>query len=111
MEMYAFVYHQTFDRTALDLMRDDDFMELEATLEPAARRSYSIGTSGARKMRIGLAGRGEARRMAQQSTSLLRLRTRFMLLCYPKNVQGKLTEPQRKALRAIIAAIRKEYQL
>jgi len=35
--------------------------------------------------------------------------TIYFLLCYPKNVQSNLTEKQKKALRVIVEAIKKEH--
>jgi len=107
--MYSFVYHTTFDRIALGLMTDADFMELEATLDANPRAGDVIPqTNGARKIRVGIRGRGKSGGARAIYIFIEVAGTFHFLLCYPKNVRGNLTEAQKKALRAIIAAIKED---
>lgn len=107
--MYAFVYHATFDRTALGLMTDADFMQLEATLEANPRAGDVIPhTNGARKLRVGIQGRGKSGGARAIYVFVEVASTFHLILCYPKNVQGNLTQAQKTALRTIITAIKEQ---
>jgi hypothetical protein len=109
MEMYAFVYHATFDRTALRLMSDEDQVALENTLRTDPRAGDVIpGTNGARKVRFGIERRGKSGGGRAIYVFVDVADTFHMILCYPKNVQGNLTEAQKKALRTIIRAIKED---
>src|SRR5690348_12047972 len=109
MEMYAFVYHATFDRTAARPLSDDDQVALEDTLRANPRAGDVIpGTHGARKVRFGIEERGKSGGGRAIYVFIAVDDTFHMILCYPKNVQGNLTEAQKKALRTIIRAIKEE---
>jgi hypothetical protein len=66
------------------------------------------GTNGARKVRFGIEGRGKSGG-GRAIDVFIEVNDIFhMILCYPKNVRGNLTEDQKKTLRAVIRAIKEE---
>lgn len=107
--MYGFLYYPLFDRAALRLMTDDDQMALEDVLRANPRAGDVIPDSnGARKIRVGVQGRGKSGGARAIYVFVEVAGIFHMLLCYPKNVRGDLTSDQRRALRAVIAQIRRE---
>ena len=66
------------------------------------------GTGGARKMRIQLDGRGKSGGGRVVYLDVFEKEKLYLLFAYPKNVQEDLTEEQRKAIRLLIEAIKKE---
>ncbi len=108
-KLYAFVYYPVFDRIALGLLTDADFMELEATLTGNPQVGDVVAhTNGARKLRVGVRGRGKSGGARVIYIFVEVAGTFHLLLCYPKNVQGNLNDAQKAQLRAIITAIREE---
>ena len=100
MKMYRFAYHSLFDRAALRLMDELHANPRAGDVIPA--------TNGARKMRIAVQGRGKSGGARAVYVVIEVADTFQMLLCYPKNMQGNLTPDQKRALRAMIAAIKRE---
>jgi hypothetical protein len=111
MEPLEFVYEPLFDRSAKGVLAEDDLMALEEMLCRDPRAGDVIpDTGGARKVRIPLSGRGK-RGGGRAIYVYIEMAERiYLLLCYPKNVQGNLTSAQKAILRQIIAAIRKELE-
>lgn len=66
------------------------------------------GTGGARKMRIQLDGRGKSGGGRVIYLDVFEKERLYLLFAYPKNVQGDLTEEQKKAIKSLIDAIKKE---
>lgn len=66
------------------------------------------GTGGARKMRIQLDGRGKSGGGRVVYVDVFEKEKLYLLFAYPKNVQESLTEEQKKAIRILIEAIKKE---
>ncbi len=109
MKEYGFVYHPLFDRAALRLMDDEDFIVLEDELRADPRAGDVIpGTNGARKLRIVVQERGKSGGARAIYVFIAVADTFHMLLCYSKNVQGTLTANQKRALRTVIATIKQE---
>jgi hypothetical protein len=109
MKLCGFVYYPLFDRAALRLMTDDDQITLEDMLRTNPRAGDVIpDTDGARKIRIGVQGRGKSGGARAIYIFIEIAETFHMLLCYPKNVRGNLTNDQKKALRAVIGRIKEE---
>lgn len=110
MESLSFVYHPTFDRTADGVLTDDQMITIEDMLIADPRKGDVIpATGGARKVRIPLPGRGKSGGGRLIYVFIQVGSAIHFLLCYPKNVQGDLTEKQKKALREIVEAIKEEY--
>ena len=66
------------------------------------------GTGGARKMRIQLEGRGKSGGGRVIYLDVFEKEKLYLLFAYPKNVQEDLTEEQKKAIKSLIDAIKKE---
>lgn len=66
------------------------------------------GTGGARKMRIQLDGRGKSGGGRVVYIDVFEKEKLYLLFAYPKNVQEDLTEEQKKAIRILVDAIKKE---
>ena len=66
------------------------------------------GTGGARKMRIQLDGRGKSGGGRVVYIDVFEKEKLYLLFAYPKNVQEDLTEEQKKAIKMLIEAIKKE---
>jgi hypothetical protein len=110
MEPLSFVYHPTFDRTAEGVLTDGQMMAVEDMLMVDPRKGDVIqGTSGARKLRVALPGRGKSGGARLIYVYIEIGAAIHFLLCYPKNVQGNLSAQQKQALRGIITAIKQEY--
>lgn len=66
------------------------------------------GTGGARKMRIQLEGRGKSGGGRVIYLDVFEQEHLYLLFAYPKNVQDDLTPDQKKIIRKMTDAIRKE---
>lgn len=66
------------------------------------------GTGGARKMRIQLDCRGKSGGGRVIYLDVFEKEKLYLLFAYPKNVQENLTEEQKKAIKALVDAIKKE---
>lgn len=88
---------------------DEDLLELEKILLADPRVGDVIeGTGGARKMRIQLEGRGKRGGGRVIYLDVYERENLYLLFAYPKNVQSDLTPEQKKAIRNLVDAIRKE---
>ena len=106
----TFVYTTTF-RNCWKMMglRDEDLLELEQILLADPHIGDVIeGTGGARKMRIHLEGRGKRGGGRVIYLDVYERENLYLLFAYPKNVQSDLTPEQRKSIRSLVEAIRKE---
>jgi hypothetical protein len=92
-----------FTRQVTELLPDDDYRELQATLVNHPDSGPIIpGTGGIRKIRWGASGhgkRGGARIIYYWATQHNRI---LMLFIYTKNESSDLTTDQKKALREIV---------
>ena len=66
------------------------------------------GTSGARKVRIPLEGRGKSGGGRVIYVDVVFRERIYLLLAYPKNVQADLTPEQKKLMRRFIEVIKEE---
>ncbi len=66
------------------------------------------GTGGARKMRIQLDCRGKSGGGRVIYLDVFEKEKLYLLFAYPKNVQENLTMEQKKAIKALVDAIKKE---
>lgn len=66
------------------------------------------GTGGARKMRIQLEGRGKSGGGRVVYLDVFEKEKLYLLFAYPKNVQDELTSEQKRIIKSIIDAIKKE---
>ena len=105
-----FIYTAPFRRCWKAMgLADADLLVLEAALLENPRLGDVIeGTGGARKMRIQLEGRGKSGGGRVIYLDVFERENLYLLFAYPKNVQENLTPDQKKAIRNMIEAIRKE---
>lgn len=90
-------------------LNDDSLLALEALLLKDPQMGDVIeGTGGARKLRIQLEGRGKRGGGRVIYLDVFEQENLYLLFAYPKNVQEDLTPEQKKAIRNMIEAIRKE---
>lgn len=90
-------------------LNDESLLDLEAILLANPQIGDVIeGTGGARKLRIQLEGRGKRGGGRVIYLDIFEQENLYFLFAYPKNVQENLTSDQRKAIRSMIEAIRKE---
>ena len=88
---------------------DKDLPILEnALLENPHIGDVIEGTGGARKMRIQLDGRGKSGGGRVIYLDVFEKEHLYLLFAYPKNVQEDLSPEQKKAIKSMIEAIRKE---
>lgn len=66
------------------------------------------GTGGARKMRIQLEGRGKSGGGRVIYLDVFEKEKLYLLFAYPKSVQDNLSPDQKRAIKAIVDAIKKE---
>lgn len=105
-----FIYTEPFRRCWKAMgLSDHDLLTLEeALLENPQIGDVIEGTGGARKMRIQLEGRGKSGGGRVIYLDVFEQENLYLLFAYPKNVQENLTSEQKKAIRKMIEAIRKE---
>lgn len=90
-------------------LNDNDLPVLEnALLENPQIGDVIEDTGGARKMRIQLEGRGKSGGGRVIYLDVFEKESLYLLFAYPKNVQSDLKPEQKKAIRAMVAAIKKE---
>lgn len=106
-----FIYTASFRKSWAALgLSEDDLEELENILLKDPHTGDVIrGTGGARKMRITLRTHGKSGGARVIYIDIFEKERIYMLLSYPKSVQSDMTEDQKKAIRAIIEQIKKEW--
>ena len=105
-----FIYTAPFRRCWRAMgLGDNELLTLEQALLADPQLGDVIeGTGGARKMRIQLEGRGKRGGGRVIYLDVFEQENLYLLFAYPKNVQEDLTPDQKKTIRAMIEAIRKE---
>lgn len=105
-----FIYTEPFRRCWKAMgLSDNDLLVLEqALLENPHLGDVIEGTGGARKMRIQLEGRGKSGGGRVIYLDIFERENLYLLFAYPKNVQENLSSEQKKAIRGMIEAIKKE---
>lgn len=92
-----------FTKVINDLMRDDEYRELQEALvnRPDMGKVIKNG-GGLRKVRWALEGRGKSGGVRVIYYWMAEDEQLYMLYAFPKNVQGDLTNAQVKALRNVV---------
>ncbi len=105
-----FVYTEPFRKCWKAMgLSEDDLKVLEETLLLNPQLGDVIeGTGGARKMRIQIEHRGKSGGGRVVYVDVFEKEKLYFLLAYPKNVQDDLTPDQKKQIRKLIEAIKKE---
>lgn len=90
-------------------LSDEDTKMLEIILLNNTEQGDVIpDTGGARKLRIQLEGRGKRGGARVIYIDVLAKEKLYLLFAYPKNVQEDLTPEQKKQLKQLVDAIKKE---
>ena len=105
-----FVYTEPFRKCwkAMGLSEDDLKKLEEILLENPQLGDVIEGTGGARKMRILIENRGKSGGGRVIYVDVFEKDKLYFLLAYPKNVQDNLTPDQKKQVRKLVEAIKKE---
>ena len=105
-----FVYTEPFRKCwkAMGLSEDDLKKLEEILLENPQLGDVIEGTGGARKMRIQIENRGKSGGGRVIYVDVFEKEKLYFLLAYPKNVQDNLTPDQKKQVRKLVEAIKKE---
>ena len=90
-------------------LSENDLKKLEEILLENPQLGDVIeGTGGARKMRIQIENRGKSGGGRVIYVDVFEKEKLYFLLAYPKNVQDNLTPDQKKQVRKLVEAIKKE---
>ena len=105
-----FVYTEPFRKCwkAMGLSEGDLKKLEEILLENPQLGDVIEGTGGARKMRIQIENRGKSGGGRMIYVDVFEKEKLYFLLAYPKNVQDNLTPDQKKQVRKLVEAIKKE---
>ena len=105
-----FVYTEPFRKCwkAMGLSENDLKKLEEILLENPQLGDVIEGTGGARKMRIQIEYRGKSGGGRVIYVDVFEKEKLYFLLAYPKNVQDNLTPDQKKQVRKLVEAIKKE---
>ena len=105
-----FVYTEPFRKCwkAMGLSEDDLKKLEEILLENPQLGDVIEGTGGARKMRIQIDNRGKSGGGRVIYVDVFEKEKLYFLLAYPKSVQDDLTPDQKKQVRRLVEAIKKE---
>ena len=105
-----FVYTEPFRKCWKAMgLSEDDLKKLEVILLENPQLGDAIeGTGGARKMRIQIENRGKSGGGRVIYVDVFKKEKLYFLLAYPKNVQDNLTPDQKKQVRKLVEAIKKE---
>ena len=105
-----FVYTEPFRKCwkAMGLSEDDLKKLEEILLENPQLGDVIEGTGGARKMRIQIENRGKSGGGRVIYVDVFEKEKLYFLLAYPKNIQDDLTPDQKKQVRRLVEAIKKE---
>ena len=103
-----FVETSIFSKRWTELgLGDDDLFDLQTFLIKRPSAGAVIpGTSGARKLRFAVSGKGKSSGSRIIYVDVLQDSQIHLLLCYSKAEQENLTEPQKKQLRTLIKTIK-----
>lgn len=102
-----FVYLPLFERARSRVFTDEEVEKLEVVLlENPEDGDLMSNTGGVRS--AANEGRGKSGSGRVVYLYLKTRRTIYFLLAFPKNVQGNLTDTQRKAIRALVVDIKNE---
>ena len=105
-----FVYTEPFRRSwkAMGLTEEDLRMLEKMLLTNPQIGDVIEGTGGARKIRIQMESRGKSGGGRVIYVDVFEAEKLYLLLAYPQNVQDDLTPDQKKQVRKLVEAIKKE---
>lgn len=106
----SFVITSGFERTWKAMgLGDEELWQLEAELLSNPEAGDVIpGLSGARKVRVSLAGHGKSGGGRVIYVDVVMRERIYLLIAYPKGVQKDLTPEQKQIIRRMVEAIKRE---
>lgn len=105
----TFVETPLFRATAKGVLSDEDLRAVQAVLIQNPRVGpVERGTGGIRKVRVALAGRGKSGGARVMYLYVERAARVYLVLAYPKNVKGALTDAEKQAVRTLAARLEQE---
>ena len=109
VRLLEFVYLTLFERTRKGVLTDAEVKEVEDALLANPRAGAVLAnTGGVRKVRAAQEQRGKSGSARVAYLYVEEQATVYFILAFPKNVQGNLTDAQKKQMRAVVAQIRDE---
>ncbi len=107
--LLEFVYTALFERTRKGVLTDEEMQAVEDELLTNPRAGAIMSnTGGVRKTRAAMEGRGKRGSGRVAYLYIPEQRTVYFLLAFPKNVQGNLTDAQKKLVREMVKEISRE---
>jgi hypothetical protein len=107
--LVEFVYLALFERTRKGVLTDAEMKEVEDELLANPRAGVVMAnTGGVRKVRAAQGQRGKSGSARVAYLYVEEQATVYFIIAFPKNVQGNLTDAQKKQVRAMVAQIRNE---
>jgi hypothetical protein len=107
--LLEFVYLALFERTRKGVLTDAEVKALEDELLANPQAGVVMAnTSGVRKVRAAQEQRGKSGSARVVYLYVPEHATVYFILAFPKNVQGNLTDAQKKQVRAVVAQIRND---
>jgi len=101
-----FVYTGFFERARKGVLTDDEMKVVEdEILENPRRGAVMGGTGGVRKIRAAQEGHGKSGSARVAYLYVEVWKAAFFILAFPKNVQGNLTDAQKKVVRNEVALL------
>lgn len=107
--LLEFVYLALFERTRKGVLTDAEMKEVEDALLANPRAgAVMANTGGVRKVRAAQEQRGKSGSARVAYLYVEEQATVYFIIAFPKNVQGNLTDAQKKQVRTVVAQIRDE---
>ena len=107
--MLEFVYLALFERSRTGILEDSDLKALEDVLLANPRAGVVMaGTGGVRKLRAAREGRGKSGGARVVYLFIEEQATVYLILAFPKNVQGNLTPEQKRLVRTLVGQVKQE---
>jgi hypothetical protein len=104
-----FVYLSFFERTRKGVLTDAEMKEVEDELLANPRTGVVMAnTGGVRKVRAAQGQRGKSGSARVAYLYVEEQSTVYFIIAFPKNVQGNLTDAQKKQVRGVVVQIRNE---
>lgn len=105
--LVEFVYLALFERTRKGVLTDAEMKAVEDELLANPRAGVvMVNTDGVRKVRAAQQHRGKSGSARVAYLYVEEQATVYFIIAFPKNVQGNLTDAQKKQVRGLVAQIR-----
>lgn len=107
--LLEFVYTALFERTRKGVLTNEEMQAVEDDLLKNPRAGAIMSnTGGVRKTRAAQEGHGKRGSGRVAYLYVPEQQTVYFLLAFPKNVQGNLTDAQKKLVRELVKEISRE---